>query len=326
MKAFVVEKDSKGNFISGIKEIDTPICEEDEVIIKASYSSLNYKDALSSTGNSGVTKVFPHITGIDVTGTIFQSNSKDFKVEDRVTVTGYDFGMNTNGGHCEYVKVPSKWLVRTPENLSDKEIMSYGTAGLTAALAIDELLNNGLSPNDGEVLVSGASGGVSSLAISILKKLGFTIVALSSKADKIDYLKNIGANEVILNEDFLKDKNRALLKERYSALIDSVGGDILSCSLKQLKYDGIATCFGLTYSSELNTNVFPFILRGVRLIGIDSVECSLDKKQKAWNNLATKYKIDNIDYITKEIGLNDIKDILKNMLDGKTKGRYLVKI
>ncbi|HJE03033.1 MAG TPA: YhdH/YhfP family quinone oxidoreductase, partial [Aliarcobacter thereius] len=265
MKAFVVEKDSKGNFISGIKEIDAPICEENEVIIKATYSSLNYKDALSSIGNSGVTKVFPHITGIDVSGTIFQSKSKDFKIKDRVTVTGYDFGMNTNGGHCEYVKVPSEWLVRTPENLSDKEIMSYGTAGLTAALAIDELLNNGLSPNDGEVLVSGASGGVSSLAISILNKLGFNIVALSSNSNKIDYLKGLGVNEVILNEDFLKDKNKALLKERYSTVIDSVGGDILSCALKQLKYNGIATCFGLTYSNELNTNIFPFILRGIKL-------------------------------------------------------------
>lgn len=326
MKAFVVEKDLEGKIVSGLKTIQKPICELDEVIIEASYSSLNYKDALSSIGNSGVTRNFPHITGIDVVGIIKESKSDSFEVGTRVTLTGYDFGMNTDGGHSELVKAPSKWLVKSPKNLSDKEIMSYGTAGLTAALSIDELLKNGLKKEDGEVLVTGATGGVSSVAISILKKLGFKIVALSQKKDRVEYLKNLGADEVIMNEEFLLNTEKALLKERYSAVIDTVGGDILSIALKQLKYDGIATCCGLASSFTLNTNVFPFILRGIRLIGIDSVECSLEKKQKAWENLATIYNIENLDTFVKEISLEEISDAYKNILEAKSVGRYLVKI
>jgi acrylyl-CoA reductase (NADPH) len=326
MKAFVVEKIGEKEFTSGIQDISTPKCEENEVVIKVTYSSLNYKDALSSIGNPGVTRKFPHITGIDVSGTIFESTSPIFKVGERVLVTGYDMGMNSNGGHAQYVKVPASWVARIPDSISDKEIMTFGTAGLTAALSVNELIENGIKPESGDILVTGATGGVGSIAIAILSKLGYNIVAISGKKDRIDFLKNIGANEVILREVFEENTNKPLLSEKYAGVIDTVGGQILANALKEVKYDGVVTCCGLTSSSQLNTNVFPFILRGVRLIGIDSVECKLEKKQAAWEKLASRWKINSLNTIVNEITLDEIKIAYEHLLSGKAVGRYVVKI
>jgi acrylyl-CoA reductase (NADPH) len=326
MKAFVVEKIADREFLAGIKDFPMPKCEDNEIVIKVTYSSLNYKDALSSIGNPGVTRNFPHITGIDVSGTVYESTSPIFKIGEKVLVTGYDLGMNTNGGHAEFVKVPAAWVARIPDAITDKEIMTFGTAGLTAALSINELISNGIKTESGDILVTGATGGVGSIAISILSKLGYNIIAISGKKEKSEYLKRIGANEVILREDFLKISNKTLLSEKYAGVIDTVGGEILAQALKQIKYDGVATCCGLTASHELNTNVFPFILRGVRLIGIDSVECKLEKKQLAWEKLASRWKIDNLSTIINEISLNEIKDTYELLLSGKAVGRYVVKI
>ncbi|MCP4969191.1 MAG: YhdH/YhfP family quinone oxidoreductase [Arcobacter sp.] len=324
MKAYIVDKIEAKKFESGVKEIDIPKIEEDEVLIKTTYSSLNFKDALSSVGNPGVTRVFPHVTGIDVAGTVSESNSSKFSVGDEVLVTGYDMGMNTNGGHSEFVKVPASWVVKKPKGISDKEIMTYGTAGLTAALSVNELLNNGVT--SGEVLVTGATGGVGSIAVSILSKLGFDVVAISGKEDKIPFLKEIGAKEVILRNTFDIENKKPMVSERFDAVIDTVGGNILSEALKTLKYDGVATCCGLTASFELSTNVFPFILRGVRLIGIDSVEAKIEKKIAAWEKIASDFKISSLDNITNEISIYEIKDAYSALLEGKAVGRYLVKI
>ena len=326
MKAFVVEKVADRAFSCAIQEVPVPECNKDEVVIKTTYSSLNYKDALSSVGNPGVTRKFPHITGIDVAGVVHETTSDAFAVGEKVLVTGYDLGMNTDGGHAEFVKVPASWVARIPDTITDKEIMTFGTAGLTAALSVNELLDNGVKPEDGEVLVTGATGGVGSLAVSILNKIGFTVVAVSGKEEQIDYLKQIGASEVILRDTFNEDAKKPIMAERYAGVFDTVGGDILANALKYIKYDGVATCCGLTSSHELNTNVFPFILRGVRLIGIDSVECKLEKKQAAWDKLAGEFKIATLDSITNEIGLEDIKDTYALMLEGKSVGRYVVKI
>lgn len=326
MKAFVVEKVADKEFSSQVKEVPIPKCEDNEIIIKVTYSSLNYKDALSSVGNPGVSRNFPHITGIDVAGTVFESSSNIFRVNERVLVTGYDMGMNTNGGHAQYVKVPISWVARIPDSITDKEIMTYGTAGLTAALSINELINNGIKQEDGDVLVTGATGGVGSIAVSILNKLGYNVVAISGKSDKVEFLKQIGASEIISREEFLEVSKKPLLSEKYIAVVDTVGGDVLAQALKQIKYDGVATCCGLTSSHELNTNVFPFILRGLRLIGIDSVECKLEKKQAAWEKLATKWKIDTLNSLTNEITLDEIKEAYEKLLKGNAVGRYVVKI
>lgn len=326
MKAFLVEKTDTKEYICGVKEVETPILNENEVLIQTTYSSLNFKDALSSVGNPGVTRVFPHITGIDVAGVVVESTSNEFKKGDEVLVTGYDFGMNTNGGHSEFVKAPISWVVKKPNNITDKEIMVYGTAGLTAALSVNELLNNGISPSSGEILVTGATGGVGSIAVAILSKLGFEVVALSGKKDQVEFLKSIGAKEVILRESFDVENPKPMVSERYAGVIDTVGGNILAQALKAIKYDGVATCCGLTASFELHTNVFPFILRGVRLIGIDSVECKKSKKIAAWEKIATDFKIDLLESITTEITLEGIAQAYEKLLSGKVVGRYLVKI
>jgi len=325
-KAFVVNKTEDGKFTSGIEEISIPSLEENEVLIKSTFSSLNFKDALSSVGNPGVTRNFPHVTGIDVSGIVEQSNCKDFKKGDEVLVTGYDMGMNSDGGHQSYVKVPASWVVKKPSEITDKEIMTYGTAGLTAGLSINELLNNGITPQSGEVLVTGATGGVGSITVSILSKLGFEVVAISGKEDKIPFLKELGAKEVILRNDFDIENKKPMMKERFSGVVDTVGGNILAEALKAIKYDGVATCCGLTSSFALNTNVFPFILRGVRLIGIDSVECKIEKKIAVWNKLANEFKIDTLAALTNEISLEDLPDAYEALLAGKAVGRYVIKI
>ncbi|WP_324172573.1 YhdH/YhfP family quinone oxidoreductase [Sulfurimonas sp.] len=324
-RAFVVNKiDDK--FISAIQELVIPTINENEVLIKVTYSSVNFKDALSSVGNSGVTRNFPHVTGIDVAGTIQQSNSGKFKEGDEVLVTGYDMGMNSDGGHQSFVKVPDAWVIKKPTDISDKEIMTYGTAGLTAGLSINELLNNGIGVESGEILVTGATGGVGSIAVAILSKLGFNVVAISAKEEKIPFLKELGAKEVILRKDFDVENKKPMVKERFAGIVDTVGGNILTEALKALKYDGVATCCGLTSSFKLNTNVFPFILRGARLIGIDSVECKIEKKLSIWNKLANEFKIDSLENLTTEISLEDLPEAYKTLLDAKAVGRYLVKI
>jgi len=324
--AFVVHKTEEGKFVSGIEQISVPKIGENEVLIKASYSSLNFKDALSSIGNPGVTRSFPHVTGIDVAGIVEESNSADFAKGDEVLVTGYDMGMNSDGGHQSFVKVPSTWVVKKPSDISDKEIMTYGTAGLTAGLSVNELLNNGVTPESGEILVTGATGGVGSIAVSILSKLGFDVVAISGKEEKIPFLKELGVKEVILRKDFDVENKKPMGRERYAGVVDTVGGNILAEALKTIKYDGVATCCGLNSSFELKTNVFPFILRGVRLIGIDSVECKIEKKLAVWNKLANEFKIDTLNDLTNEIKLKDLPEAYKALLDGKAVGRYLVKI
>ena len=326
MKAFLVEKIGDKEFTADVKEVAIPKCGENEIVIKVTYSSLNYKDALSSVGNPGVTRNFPHITGIDVAGTVYESTSSIFKVGERVLVTGYDMGMNTNGGHAEFVKIPADWVARIPDAITDKEIMTFGTAGLTAALSVNELMDNGVRPESGSILVTGATGGVGSIAVSILSKIGFTVIAISGKEEKIDYLKRIGASEVILRDTFNEEAKKPMMGEKYAGVVDTVGGEVLANALKYIKYDGVATCCGLTSSHELNTNVFPFILRGVRLIGIDSVECKLEKKQAAWEKIASKWKISTLNSITNESTLNEVKNAYSLLLAGKADGRYVVGI
>ena len=326
MKAFVVDKIADNEFTTEIRELSIPKCKENEIVIKVTYSSLNYKDALSSIGHPGVTRKFPHITGVDVVGTVYESTSPVFKIGERVLVTGYDLGMNSDGGHAEFVKVPASWVARVPDSITDKEIMTFGTAGLTAALSINELITNGIKAENGDVLVTGATGGVGSIAVSILSKLGYNVTAITGKKEKIEFLKKIGANEVISREDFMQSSNKPLLSEKYSGVVDTVGGEILAQSLKVLKYDGVATCCGLTSSQDLNTNVFPFILRGVRLIGIDSVECKLEKKQLAWEKLASKWKINTLNNLTNEISLYEIKEAYEKLLSGKAVGKKKIKI
>lgn len=323
-KSFLVTEEN-GIFSRNIVEKDINELPEHEVLIKVEYSSLNYKDALSSSGNRGVTKNYPHTPGIDAAGVVVESKSLDLKPGDKVIVTGFDFGMNTTGGYGEYIKVPASWVVKLPENMTLKESMIYGTAGLTAAISVYKLVvKGGIKPEDGEVLVTGSTGGVGSVAIKILKKLGYSVVAITGKSED-DYLIRIGAQRVIKREEF-NDTSRPMLRGIYAGAIDTVGGNILSTVIKSLKYNGVVTACGNAAGASFESSVFPFILRGVTLYGVDSVEISLEERKDLWKKLSEEWKIENIDEIVTEITLDGLNQKIEDILSGTNVGRVIVKL
>jgi acrylyl-CoA reductase (NADPH) len=297
-----------------------------EVLVRVHYSALNYKDALSSLGNKGVTRNYPHTPGIDAVGIVEMSESSDFKIGDEVIVTSYDLGMNTSGGLAEYIRVPVRWIVPLPSGLSMREAMINGTAGFTAAMCINALINNGLSPEKGKILVTGSTGGVGILAVAMLKKLGFEVTAVSGKPEAHDFLSKVGASE-ILSREALDDKSgRPMLKSVYAGVVDTVGGNILATALKSLTYGGAAAICGLVSSPDLPTSVLPFILRGNSLFGIDSAECPMALRKEIWQKLATDYKPDDLELLATEITLEQVPEKLDLMLKGGAIGKYLVRL
>ncbi|MDN3618014.1 YhdH/YhfP family quinone oxidoreductase [Polaribacter undariae] len=323
-KAFRVEE-KDGNFISSVKEIAFTPLEQGEVLIKVHYSSLNYKDALSSSGNKGVTRNYPHTPGIDAAGTVVSSESTKFKISDNVIVTSYDLGMNTDGGFAEYVKVPEDWVVKLPENLSMKEAMTIGTAGLTAGMSVLKLTTL-VKPEDGAIVVSGATGGVGSTSIAILKTLGYKTIAITGKESEIDFLKKLGADEIMMRKDVEEMAKRPLLKPLFAGGIDTVGGVILENIIKATAPMGVITCCGNVASPKLELTVFPFILRGITLIGIDSQNYPMTYREKVWNKLANEWKNDDLTEASAEISLDELSDKIDLMLQGRLKGRTLVNL
>ncbi|SOE23404.1 putative quinone oxidoreductase, YhdH/YhfP family [Spirosomataceae bacterium TFI 002] len=323
-KSFVVEE-NEGVFIGTLKSRNIGDLPEGDLLIKVSYSSLNYKDALSATGNKGVTKTYPHTPGIDAVGVVVKSNNEAFKVDDKVIVTSFDLGMNTDGGFGEYIRVPSEWAIKLPQNLTMKEAMTYGTAGLTAGMSVlrlTELVN----PTDGKIVVSGATGGVGSLSVAILAKLGYTIVAITGKESEKNYLLNLGAHEVILRADFENLDKRPLLKPLYAGAIDTVGGVILENIIKSTNSMGAITCCGNVASPKLELTVFPFILRGIALIGIDSQNYPMKYRKLVWEKLAQDWKPSQLLDNSVEISLEELEGKIELMLQGKLKGRTVVNL
>lgn len=301
--------------------------EENDVLIKVAYSSLNFKDGLSATGMPGVTREFPHTPGVDASGTVVESTSGAYAAGDEVIVTGYDLGMETNGGFGEYIRVPAEWVVPLPAGLTLRQAMIYGTAGVTAALSLYEFEMQGMEPSaDNEILVTGASGGVGSMAVAMLAKLGYSVVAVSGKPEAKEMLTKLGAKEVITREEANDESGRPVLRGRWAGVVDTVGGDILTTALKATRYGGSVTCCGLVAGADFSSSVFPFILRGVRLLGIDSVEMPMDKRLKIWSRIATDWQLDNLETLTKEVSLEGVSDELDLILKGKQIGRVLVKI
>ena len=322
-KAFRVEEENE-KFVSAIKEMPFEVIEEGEVLIKVHYSSLNYKDALSSIGNKGVTRNYPHTPGIDAVGTIVTSTSEKFKIDDKVIVTSYDLGMNTNGGFAEYVKVPENWAVKLPKKLSMKEAMIFGTAGLTAGMSVLRLAET-VKPENGNIVVSGATGGVGSLSVLILKKLGYKVTAITGKETEKQYFEDLGV-EVILRKDFEDMQNRPLLKPLFAGGIDTVGGVILENIIKSVNPLGVVTCCGNVASPKLDLTVFPFILRGISLIGIDSQNYPMSFREQVWNKLADEWKVEGLEENSTVITLNELSEKLNLMLEGKLKGRTILKV
>jgi putative YhdH/YhfP family quinone oxidoreductase len=313
-----------GEFKREIIEKEINDLPEGDLIINVKYSSLNYKDALSAAGNKGVTREYPHTPGIDAAGIVVEDKSGTYKKGDKVIVTGYDFGMNTDGGFEEYIRIPAAWAVKLPQNLSLRESMIYGTAGFTAALSVYKLLEADVDKNN--ILVTGASGGVGSFACAILAKIGYKVTAATGKSGARYYFNNLGVENVIDRKEVDDDSGRMILKEKWDGVIDTVGGNMLTTAIKSTKYDGAVTCCGNVASAKLDLNVYPFILRGVSLFGIDSVQCKRELREDVWKKIASDWKVDQLEEFSTEVLLEDLNDQIENMLAGNSKGRVIVKL
>ena len=296
-----------------------------ELLVRVKYSSLNYKDALSASGNRGVTKSFPHTPGIDAAGIVEASSVAEFVVGDEVIITGYDLGMNTAGGFGQYIRIPASWALKRPQGLSLREAMVLGTAGLTAALCVDKLEQSGLTPDAGVVLVTGATGGVGSVAVALLASLGDRVAASTGKAEQEDYLKSLGAEQVVLRADLQAGTDNPMLKEQGAGAVDCVGGDILFNVVKSLRYGASVACCGLTAGVAFKGNVLPFILRGVNLLGVDSVELPLVVKASMWDRLSLQWKV-NLETLVSEVTLEQLPAAIAQVLAGKQVGRVLVNL
>ena len=324
-KAFVVREKENDVFSSGIETKKFEELPNHDVTIKVKYSSLNYKDALSSLGNKGVTKIYPHTPGIDASGIVISSRNKKFHEGDQVVVTGYDLGMNTSGGFSECIRVPSDWVVKLPETISLKYAMAIGTAGLTAALCID-LLSKNSKIKKRHAVVTGSTGGVGSIAIQLLSKLGAEITAVTGKNESADFLSSLGANTILSRKELFDQFRQPLSKGIYDLAIDVVGGEILSGLLTCLRRDGVIACCGNVGGVNFNTNVFPFILRGNKLLGADSAERDLKQKELLWKKLSTDWLIDDVDKFSRTIGLSELEEEIRMIYDGKQTGRVIVSI
>lgn len=325
-KALQVQEVAEKEFKTEIIERDVDDLPAGDVLIEASYSSLNYKDALSASGNKGVTRQYPHTPGIDVAGTVVSSSNDEFSKGDEVIVIGYDLGMNTAGGFGQMVRVPADWVVKCPTGISLRESMILGTAGFTAALCVEKLLINGVSADAGSVLVTGATGGVGSVAVALLAKLGFHVVASTGKASAHDLLHQLGATDIIDRATLSESNPRPMLKEQWAAAVDVVGGDTLFNVVKSISYGGSVACCGLVQSLTFQASVLPFILRGVNLLGVDSVQLPLATKAQLWSKLAGDWKLSELDSLCTEIGFDLLEQSLTNVLNGGATGRYVLNL
>lgn len=325
-RAMVVTQDGNDRFTRQIANRAVDDLPDGEVLIRVHFSSLNFKDALSATGNKGVTKSYPHTPGIDAAGVVEESSDAAWSPGDEVLVTGYDLGMNTSGGFAQYIRVPAAWVVRRPNGLSLRECMIYGTAGFTAALCVHRLKFCGVEPAQGEVLVTGATGGVGSIAVGLLTKAGYDVVAATGKSSEAAFLTQLGAKAVVARQEVDDASARPMLKARWAGVVDTVGGTILATAIRATQPHGVVTCCGMVASPDLHVSVFPFILRGVALWGIDSVAAEMPLRTEIWAKLGGAWKPDGLKNIATECTLNLLSAEIDRILDGKQRGRMLVNL
>jgi len=323
-KAMVVQETADGKYTRRIAEKSLDDLPAGEVLVRVHYSSLNYKDGLSATGHRGVTKNYPHTPGVDAAGVVEESLSDAFQPGDEVIVTSYDLGMNTSGGFGQYIRVPARWVVPLPENLSPKESMAYGSAGLTAGFCILKLQEHGITPERGEILVTGATGGVGSFAVAMLAKIGYQVVAVTGKMDEKQFLIDLGAKEIISRDEATDTSGKPLLKGRWAGVVDAVGGEILATAIRSTKLHGAVTCCGNVASPDLPINVYPFILRGISLVGIDSQSFPMTFRRQTWEKIASEWKLADLDRQTSVCSLEELNSEIDRILAGKQKGRVIV--
>ncbi len=324
--ALVVRKE-EDQFSVNIEQLSHTDLPKGEVLIAVQYSSVNYKDGLASIPNGNIIRSYPFVPGIDLAGVVVSSTDSRFKEGDEVIATSYGIGVSHYGGYSQYARIPADWIVPLPAGLTLKEAMIIGTAGFTAALSVQRLEENGMTPDLGHVLVTGATGGVGSFAVSILSKLGYTVEASTGKESEHEYLKQLGAHTILSREEVYNGKIPALGKQKWAAAIDPVGGESLAAILSQMQYGGSVAVSGLTAGTKVPTTVFPFILRGVNLLGIDSVECPMEKRLAVWNRLATDFKPSHLEQlIQKKVTLQELPDVFSTLLKGEARGRIIVKL
>jgi acrylyl-CoA reductase (NADPH) len=322
-RALLVEKTDAG-FTRRVVERGVDELPDGDVLIDVHYSSLNYKDALSATGNPGVSRKFPHTPGIDAAGVVLESSSPGLEAGQEVIVIGFDLGMNTPGGFGQRIRVPAGWVVPRPEGLDLRESMVLGTAGFTAALAVHKLEHAGMTPASGPVLVTGATGGVGSVAIMLLARLGYEVAAVTGKAEQHAFLEQLGASRFLSREEARAGSERPLLKETWGGAIDTVGGEILFNAVKSLRYGCSLAACGLVDSPQIPASVLPFILRSTNLLGVDSVELPLAEKAAIWQKLATDWKLPGIERLAESLTLETVSPAIDRILAGRMVGRGLV--
>jgi acrylyl-CoA reductase (NADPH) len=324
-RAFVVNKTAEA-FEAGIKQLSKDDLPAGEVLIKVVYSGLNYKDGLATIPDGQVVRKYPIVPGIDLAGHVVESSDKRFRENDEVIVTSYNLGVSHSGGFSEYARVPAAWVVPMPRGLNLREAMILGTAGFTAALGVHQLELNGLKPDNGPVLVTGATGGVGSNAISMFSNLGYTLAASTGKPSEHSYLQSLGAAEILSREDVSADSGKPLEKERWAGSVDAVGGATLAYLTRTTKTGGSIASVGVTGGPKLNLTVFPFILRGVNLLGIDSATCPMALRLNIWERLAADLKPKNLEgLVAREVSLEGLPEAAADILSGKVRGRILVK-
>lgn len=325
--ALIVDKDEEGTVSQSIETLDDSRLPEGDVIVDVAFSTLNYKDGLCITGKGGLVRTFPHVPGIDFAGTVAQSSDSRYKTGDPVILTGWRVGEAWWGGYATKASVKADWLVPMPDGMSARHAMAIGTAGLTSMMAIMALEDHGLTPDKGEVLVTGAAGGVGSVAVSILSHLGYDVAAVTGRPETADYLKGLGANTIIPREELTEENKRPLESERWAGTIDAVGGDMLARVLKQTKAGGSVASIGLAGGAAVPSfTVVPFLLRGVNLLGIDSVTCPYDRRVEAWRRLVTEMPMDRLEPMIVEHGMSDLPTMGPAILKGQVKGRALIDI
>jgi putative YhdH/YhfP family quinone oxidoreductase len=325
-RCYLVKKLGKDQIESAVDTRPLHELPAGDVLIEIAYSSVNSKDAMAAKGHPGVARKFPHVPGIDAAGTVVQSASSQFLAGDRVIVTSYELGVERWGGWAQYVRVPAEWVIPLPQRLSLAESMALGTAGLTAGLCIRALQQHDIDPGAGEVLVTGATGGVGSLAVMLLKRIGYTVVAVSGKPDRREWLKSLGASCVVERDTVTDDSKRPLLASRWAGVIDTVGGAMLASLLRSVKNEGCIAACGVVGGGEVNTSVYPFILRGVTLRGIDSAWCSMARRREVWELLAGSWKLDSLGSVTQTIEFAELAKKVEQLLAGGNVGRTIVDV
>lgn len=323
-KAYLAEEKSEGNITGRVAQIPFSFLPANEVLIKVEYSSLNYKDALSASGNKGVTRNYPHIPGIDASGEVISDESGTFKKGQQVIVTGQDLGSNTSGGFGEFIRVPKEWVVQLPEGLNLQTAMQYGTAGFTAMYGIKRLQRENINPGDGEVLVTGATGGVGSLSVFFLSQLGYNVIAATGKMHRSDFLKELGAAKIINRDEITNVSENLLLSRKWKGAIETVGGAMLEAVIRQTDHDGSVACCGNILGEKLQTNIYPFILRGVSLLGIDSAICKMPMRLKIWGAIASRDSRELPEKFSKTCTLENMEQEIQLILSGRQSGRVII--